>query len=199
MNEKTTNAERSQTQCPPDNLVTRVWQELTRATKDRHHHWRTPAIASIGLDGSPQVRTVVLRHANQADWILEAYTDSRSPKYLELIKDNRAQMVFWSDRLGWQLRVSVKTSVHVDGDYVENTWARISQSKSSKDYLGSQAPGTKIISNEVSEGPIPQILSEHYLAVLRFQIISMDWLELGKGTHRRAQINADGLVSPLYP
>ena len=75
-----------QFQTLPENLTTRIWQELTRATRDRHHNWRTPALATIGLDGCPQVRTVVLRHANQALWTLDAYTDSRSPKYQELKK-----------------------------------------------------------------------------------------------------------------
>ena len=64
---------------PPENLVSRVWQELMRATKDRHHAWRRPAFATLGVDGFPQVRTIVLRDADQSKSTLQAYTDSRSP------------------------------------------------------------------------------------------------------------------------
>ena len=42
----------------------RVWVELERAVHDRHHEWRTPALATVGKDGSPNARTVVLRHAS---------------------------------------------------------------------------------------------------------------------------------------
>lgn len=188
-----------QHQPTPDNLITRVWQELIRSTKDRHHNWRTPALASIGLDGNPQVRTIVLRHANQTLWTLEAYTDSRSPKYQELVKHRRAQLVFWSARLRWQLRVSVNTSVYNEGDFVETAWASMSQSRASKDYLGNQAPSSPIISNNVEEVFLPDTPNKHHLAVLRFEIISMDWLELGKDLHRRAHITSSGVVSPLSP
>ena len=186
-------------ECPPENLVARVWQELTRATKDRHHSWKTPALASIGLDGNPQVRTIVLRHANPTLWTLESYTDSRSPKYQELVKQGCAQLVFWSARLKWQLRVSVNASVHAEGDFVETAWSRVSQSKASKDYLASQAPGSAVISNNVNEIFSPNAPSNHYLAVLSFQVISMDWLELGKEMHRRARIDPNGIVTQLSP
>lgn len=199
MADTTKNASEIQSKLPPDNLVTRVWQELIRATNDRHHHWRTPALSSIGLDGNPQVRTIVLRHANPTLWTLDAFTDSRSPKYNELVKHGRAQLVFWSTRLRWQLRVSVNVSVHTKGDLVETAWARMRQSKESKDYLGNQASGGAIISNEVNELCTPHAPNNHYLAVLSFQVISMDWLELGKDMHRRAQINPNGIVTPLTP
>ena len=42
----------------------RIWTELQRATVDRHHEWRTPVLATSGLDGLPQARTVVLRAAD---------------------------------------------------------------------------------------------------------------------------------------
>ena len=199
MSDKINNPSDNHSQCPPENLIARVWQELARATKDRHHNWRTPAFASIGLDGNPQVRTIVLRHANQTLWTLEAYTDSRSPKYHELVKHSRAQLVFWSTRIRWQLLVSVNANVHAEGDFVKAAWDRMSQSKSSKDYLSNQVPGSAIISNNLNEVFSSKAPNNHYLAVLSFQVISMDWLELGKDLHRRAQIDPKGIVTPLSP
>jgi pyridoxamine 5'-phosphate oxidase len=199
MLEKMNNTPNIQAQYPPYNLVTRVWQELARATKDRHHHWKTPILASIGLDGYPQARTIVLRHADQAQWILDAYTDLRSPKCHELVKDNRAHLVFWSAKLRWQLRVSVNTSVHLDGEYVRVAWARMSRSKSSKDYLRDEAPGSAISSNNVDGSSSVSAPNNHYLAVLRFQVISMDWLELGRDIHRRTHIDSNGVVTTLTP
>lgn len=189
----------NQSQHLPENLVAIVWQELIRATKDRHHAWKRPAFATIGLDGNPQVRTIVLRHANQSLSTLYAYTDLRSPKCEEISKCNRAQLAFWSERLRWQLRVSLDASIHRHGDLVDSAWASVSQSKSSKDYLGNQSPGTLMSSNKFNDEFLSEATPNHHLAVLSFKVTSMDWLELGKDLHRRAQINSVGIVTALNP
>jgi pyridoxamine 5'-phosphate oxidase len=183
----------------PENLVTRVWQELTRATKDRHHDWKTPSFASIGIDGNPQARTIVLRQANNELWTLSAYTDLRSTKCQELEKYSRAQLVFWSKKLSWQLRVSVNVSIHVKGNLVDSAWASMSKSNSSKDYLSNQAPGSLINSDQTNETLWSKDPVRHSLAVLKFDVISMDWLELGKDFHRRAKIHPNGKVTPIIP
>jgi pyridoxamine 5'-phosphate oxidase len=184
---------------PPENLVGRVWQELSRASKDRHHAWRRPAFATLGVDGFPQVRTIVLRHADQTRSTLRAYTDSRSPKCQEILKCNQAQLVFWSERLRWQLRVSVRASVYHEGEVVEKAWASVSQSHALKDYLAKQAPGSAIVSDRHHEDFLVHQPVNHHLAVLNFEVICMDWLELGKDMHRRAQIDANGIVTVLTP
>jgi len=104
----------------PDHLPTRLWQELTRATHDRHHDWRTPILATQGIDQSgPQARTVVLRHADASAWSLRIYTDARSPKCAELMAQPLAQLTFWSKRLNWQLRVSALATIDFDGEQVK--------------------------------------------------------------------------------
>lgn len=183
----------------PENLAARVWQELIRATKDRHHGWKTPALATIGIGGNPQVRTIVLRHANSTLWTLDAYTDLRSSKCHELMKHPHAQLVFWSAKLNWQLRVSIVASVYSKGDLVDQAWARMRQSKSAKDYLSEQAPGQVLVDMNQHTLCLPEIPAIHHLAVLRFEVISMDWLELGRETHYRAHIDPAGQVTPLSP
>ena len=93
-----------------DHLIHSIWQELARATQDRHHAWRTPVLATLGVDGAPQARTVVLRHADAGQAVLHIYTDSRSPKVAELDAAPQVSLVFWSKRLSWQLRVRVSTT-----------------------------------------------------------------------------------------
>jgi pyridoxamine 5'-phosphate oxidase len=89
----------------------RAWLELERATRDRHHEWRMPVLATIGKDGSPNARAVVLRHADAKLQNLQFYTDRRSPKIAELTHQPAAILVFWSERLNWQLRVQVSMEV----------------------------------------------------------------------------------------
>lgn len=187
---------------PLDALAARVWQELTRAPHDRHHDWRTPVLATQGLDGLPQARTVVLRAADSAARTLTVFTDARSPKCAELQAQPAAQLVFWSPRLGWQLRVPVRAVVFTAGAPVAEAWARVGASRAAADYLaplppGSPWPGRGEAAADAGPGAGPD--ASHHLAVLRLQAGAIDWLELHRDGHRRARLDPDGALHPLVP
>lgn len=179
---------------PPaaDDLFHRIWIELQRATVDRHHEWRTPVLATTGLDGLPQARTVVLRSVDAATAQLVFFTDSRSPKVAELRSAPAAAFVFWSKRLNWQLRVRVGAQVHTDGTRVEAAWERVAQSPAAGDYLAPSAPGSAM------NPPTNAKAGTHHLAVVVAQIDSIDWLELSREGHRRARFTG-GTVTWLVP
>ena len=158
----------------------RIWVELQRATHDRHHEWRTPVVATVGADGLPGARTVVLRHADVKSASLAFYTDSRSPKVAELQAAPQAALVFWSKRLSWQLRVSARVRVETAGPLLDAAWLRISQSPAAADYLSATAPGSPLC--QPNNAPNPQ----HHLAILIAQVDILDWLELARTGHRRA-------------
>jgi pyridoxamine 5'-phosphate oxidase len=167
----------------------RVWTELQRATQDRHHEWRTPVLATIGTDGLPRARTVVLRHADAKLCSLHVYTDRRSPKVAELTANPGAVLVFWSKRLSWQLRVEASISVQSSGPEVDAVWARVSQSAAAADYLSVSAPGDALAAPEAVHA---SSLDTHHLAIIAAQIQSIDWLELARSGHRRAVFSSDG-------
>jgi hypothetical protein len=171
-----------------DDLHHRIWVELQRAPHDRHHEWRTPVLASTGLDGFPQARTVVLRSADRTQAKLTFFTDSRSPKVAELQARPNAALLFWSKRLSWQLRVSVLATVMTQGEAVDAAWQRVSQSPAAGDYLSAAAPGAACAPDEV--GVYPQ----HNLCIVSAQVLSMDWLALSKEGHRRARVSADSVA-----
>lgn len=164
----------------------RIWNELGRATQDRHHAWRTPVLATAGQDGSPNARTVVLREANANLAQMRFFADSRSVKVTELKAQPSAVVVFWSKRLSWQLRARVVITTHTSGPVVEAVWGRVSQSASAGDYLSACVPGSALTT------PTPtDLLNEHKLVVLSAQVQEIDWLELAKGSHRRARFSSE--------
>jgi hypothetical protein len=171
-----------------EQLESRVWIELVRAAGDRHHEWRTPVLASVDADGAPQARTVVLRRVDPPARVLEVFTDRRTPKAAQLRAAPRAVVVFWSRRLNWQLRVQARVQVLVEGPAVDQAWARLAQGASAADYLAPRAPGTPL-SFEAGEAD-----DDHYLAVLQFEVVGLDWLALRREGHRRARIDAAGAV-----
>lgn len=184
----------------PEDLAARLWRELQRAPHDRHHEWRTPVLATQGIDESgPQARTVVLRHAGIQLWSLRVYTDARSPKCSELVVHPLAQMIFWSKRLNWQLRVSVTATVEFEGEQVNTAWENVSQTRAAADYLSAFPPGQIQSSSKTEVENSRHALRQHHLAILNFKVSSMDWLALGKDGHRRARLTPAGLVELLVP
>lgn len=173
-------------------LVQRIWSELLRATVDRHHEWRTPVLATTSAPGVPQARTVVLRGADAQAAQLVFYTDSRSPKVAELHAAPAAVLVFWSQRLKWQLRADVRTQIHTQGTWVESAWARVSQSAAAGDYLALQAPGSAL------DPAAPAGGEQHHFAVVTAHVEQLDWLELSREGHRRAKL-VGGEVRWLAP
>lgn len=184
---------------PLDALSARVWQELSRAPHDRHHDWRTPVLATQGLRGEPQARTVVLRQADVAGWTLTVFTDLRSPKCAELSEQPAAQLLFWSARLGWQLRIPVRAAVLTSGAVVSDAWTRVRQLRAAADYLGAEAPGSPMVAAGSVSTCSPPFTELHHLAVLQFRAVDIDWLELHREGHRRARISRAGDVQPLVP
>jgi len=168
-------------------LRKRLWQELQRAAVDRHHDWRTPVLATTGLDGLAQARTVVLREVRSADGQLLVYTDARSPKVAELLAQPLASLLCWSPRLHWQLRLQLRFTVSRKDDEANAAWERVRQSPSAGDYLTSRAPGERLPEMPEAALETPQ------LAVLRGEVLTMDWLELSRAGHRRARLDAQGV------
>jgi hypothetical protein len=175
----------------PEEIRPQIWKELGRASLDRHHEWRTPVLASADANGLPDARTVVLRQVDAVAGQLTFYTDSRSPKVTQLQAQASAVLVFWSARLSWQLRVRVTCSVITSGPEVEALWQGVKQSAAAGDYLSPRPPGAVLPScsgpADAANDPAPT----HSFALLRAQVHQMDWLELSRDGHRRAQLSAN--------
>lgn len=169
----------------------RIGLELQRATKDRHHEWRTPVLATVGLDQLPQARTVVLRQADASLSQLQIFTDHRSPKVAELTASPHAMLVFWSTRLSWQLRVRTLATVQATGPEVEAVWGRLSQSAAAGDYLSACAPGDAMPTGHTETTADAGLQAPHHLAIITLQVQDIDWLELARSGHRRAVFSAE--------
>ncbi len=170
-----------------DELRRSIWSELVRASERRQHEWRTPLLATFGLDGAPQARTLVLREAHPETRQLQFYTDRRSQKVAELTRNPVGSLVFWSQHLDWQLRAQVVIRVEVDGPGVDAAWEHVRGSGSAADYLTPHAPGAVLVQTDRNGSEV------HQLALLIARVESMDWLEVGRGGHRRARLAETGL------
>ncbi len=85
-------------------LLDDIWRGLSRAAVDRRHGWRTPVLATVGADGAPRARTVVLRAVERETRTLRLHTDRRSAKAAEIARNPNVALVFWDARARLQLR-----------------------------------------------------------------------------------------------
>lgn len=129
-----------------DDLRADAWAGLVRAVRDAKHEWHLPAVATLGLAGGPEVRTVVLRGAD-ADSAggptLRFHTDRRSGKIEEIARDPRVSMLFYERRHKVQLRVVGDAAVHVDDAIADEAWARTAVS-SRRCYLAPHEPSAML-------------------------------------------------------
>jgi hypothetical protein len=167
-----------------EQIESAVWQELRRATHDRHHEWRTLVLATVDVDDDgvarPDARTVVLREVDINARELVIYSDSRAAKARQLSIRDVAMLVLWSKRLGWQVRCRAHCIFEVDGLSVSSRWQRVRLSPSSQDYLSALPPGTPL------EAAPPALQERESFASLTARIDRIDWLELHREGHRRA-------------
>jgi pyridoxine/pyridoxamine 5'-phosphate oxidase len=85
MPSKDTYGRRKQAQCLAcyddlEGTLAYAWGLLERGVSDRHSPIHTPTVATIGGDGRPSIRTVVLRDCDLDARMLRFHTDRRAPK-----------------------------------------------------------------------------------------------------------------------
>jgi pyridoxine/pyridoxamine 5'-phosphate oxidase len=103
-----------------------VWSRLVRGVHDRHAPARRPALATVSRAGRPEVRTVVLRGANQKQAELTVHTDLRSPKVASLRTNPFAELHVWDASAQLQTRLEAHATI-LAGEAVAPVWASLSE------------------------------------------------------------------------
>jgi pyridoxamine 5'-phosphate oxidase len=90
----------------PLELYDAAWAMLKEATINRRKPCHLMNVATIGLDGRPKVRTVVLRDADVAGLTIRFHTDARSQKVAELAANPNIEAHFYDQPANIQIRLS---------------------------------------------------------------------------------------------
>jgi len=163
-------------------LHARAWDILTRGPADRHSPARHIALATTAPDGTPELRTVVLRAADRTTATLDIHTDLRSAKITALRHTPTAQTLAWDPRAHLQIRAT-GTATILTGPEAAALWARVPEA-SRPAYGATPPPST----------PIPEALAYTHtdgasaFAVIRLTLPTLDLLNLGD-SHRRARFD----------
>lgn len=177
-------------------LATESWSWLVSAVVDRDDPLRTPVAATVGLDGTPRARTVVLREADPAAWVLGFHTDVRSAKHDELMKSQAVTWLFYDAARSIQVRAISTASVHAGDSMADRAWA-FSGLASRAAYVSERSPGTAIDTPSASVFLHDEAAAAHGRAnfcTVRCRVHELDVLQLHPSGHRRACVRADDAV-----
>lgn len=169
--------------------------QMTAAVSDRRSGFHTPTVATIGIDGAPSARTVVLRYFDRPSRTLGFHTDVRSRKWLELQRDPRLSLHGYDAGRKLQLRFRCKSVLHRGDAVTEAAWAA-SRAMSRACYAQGLAPGALIDSPAAAlENPRTDVSAYENFAVVRAEFDCMEWLYLAAQGHRRAEFRwADNVL-----
>ena len=164
------------------------WAMLERGAADRRSAFHTPTVATIGLDGRPRLRTIVLRACDTANRSLRFHTDARSDKINELRANPRAAMHFYDAGAKIQLRLDVRLDM-LTGAARDDAWAK-TRPMSRECYQVTTAPGCTIDTPEqvVFDAAATDDGAVHFVPVAA-HVEAMEWLYLAARGHRRARFD----------
>jgi hypothetical protein len=184
----------------PDDLsevLAEAFRLLARGVADRRSAFRTPTVASVGPDGAPRLRTMVLRRFDPVARRLALHSDQRSAKLADIAGEPRLADHVYDSHAALQIRLSATAQIHAGDEVAHAAWAASAPS-ARVGYAISPAPGTAI------PAPLPAGTDAETgfcnFAVLALTFDTLEWLWLYHGGHRRARFTwaADGSVESTW-
>lgn len=170
-----------------------AWAMLVRGAADRRHAFHTPSVATIGTDGAPRVRTVVLRGAEPATRTLRFHTDARSGKAAELAADARVALHAYDPGAKLQLRLEGTARLHRHDAVADAAWAA-TRPFSRACYRLATPPGTAAddpVAALVEAGEGEEAGREAFVAVT-VAVSRLEMLHLAASGHRRSAFDWRG-------
>jgi pyridoxamine 5'-phosphate oxidase len=180
-----------------DELFDRIWALLyagANAGKERSPFSLLQA-ATLGLDGGPKVRTVVLRRADRAGSSVVFHTDARSEKAAELARDPRIALVGCDLDAGIQIRLEGVARISADLAEREAVW-NASRPRTLILYRAPLAPGKPIASPDDAHpsaqcGDAASMAGFENFCLIDVHVSSIDYLDLSAAGHVRARFTLE--------
>jgi len=170
---------------------------LEEGATDPASPFHTPCLASIGLDGRPRQRTVVLRAWDFVARCVELHTDVRSAKFAEFASSAAAALHVWDPETRIQLRVSGRVHPHTNDDVARAAWARL-HAGSRATYRVTPGPGA-VIDAPSATSQMDEAAAFDVFCAVRLVVDELEYLHLEQGRYARAQfLWEDGRLTSMW-
>ncbi len=168
-------------------LETEIWNSLEKATQDPKSSYRTVSFSTTGADNIPESRMVILRNASKDLKILEIFTDARSNKYQEILRNPKVSLLFYEPFKQIQIRIKGKAEIHNLDKVSLAVYNDLSQ-LGRRLYGLEYAPGIPGEMDIQGKARYNEEDSKKNFSLIRIKSLEMDYLELANPIHRRAII-----------
>jgi pyridoxine/pyridoxamine 5'-phosphate oxidase len=168
-----------------DNVLAATWTMLDRGATHSTDPFHQPVLATAQAGGCG-LRTVILRHFDEAERTVVCYADDRSAKIGQIEQSGSAGWLFYHPRKMIQVRIHGPASVHTTDAIADQWWKKV-RGFTRLSFCTEQPPGTPISrpSSGISRrllNDLPKLMRgnagrEHF-AVIVGQVKSLDWLRL---------------------
>ena len=105
-----------------DAAFAELWRLLADGAAHGRGGFHLPTLATVGADGGPRLRTVVLRAADPAEGTLRFHCDRRSDKASEILADPACALSAYDAAAKIQIRVEGRAALHTDDALAEAAW-----------------------------------------------------------------------------
>lgn len=177
-----------------------AWALLARGVADRRSPFHAPTVASLGLDGRPRARVVILRGCDVAAGTLRFNTDRRTEKFAEFANDPRVSLTGYDTGSKIQIRVEGVASLHIDDAVADAAW-EASRPFSRICYGTAPAPGTLL--DDGRDFSLPSADSDIAAGRANFSTVvikagTLEWLYLAHAGHRRARFDVGAGLTGVW-
>lgn len=190
-------------------VLAQAWSLLTRAAQDRDSGMSHAVLATCGLDGLANARTMLLWRTDAGRRALYFHADRRSPKCAELQRTPWALLVFWDGTAQTQLRLHAHVRLHSDNELTRAAWTDLPL-ETRRVFATARPPG-HAAAGPVSGPEATELQGDaradeaayRNFVLLEAVVAHLDWLHFARTGHRRAAFTwaaSDHLSSTwLYP
>jgi len=167
-------------------VLRKIWRALADAIEQRSA-FTMLQLATIGEDGAPKVRTIVLRGVVELGRSVTFITDLRSPKIREIRADPRVSLLGFDADAGLQLRMEGHAEI-IEGEAERRSaWDNL-RPHTHILFRTPLAPGTVMKSARTigAQGdPGSTGVPHPHFGLVRVVLEKLDWLDLSTEPHSR--------------
>jgi hypothetical protein len=175
--------------------ASRTWAKvaawLTAGVSSPRHPFHWPSVATVGADGFPESRVVVLRQFDPAEREVVFHTDERSPKVADLRRDPRCGFLLYDPDQRVQVRLRTTVALHHADESARREFDALPPHTRAS-YAALTPPGAEMPPDAPFDypprPPVDEVMAfENFVAVVCL-IRDVDVLELHEHGHRRAKL-----------
>ena len=157
---------------------------LDEGVRRRKSPWRCLSVATVGHDGHPELRNLVLRGFDPVHRTLRFHTDVRSTKWAQLAQYPRVSILGYDAEPQLQIRLRGIATCHHNDATAQAAWDK-SQMMSRACYAAAHAPGTPVDAPPMA--PAYCETGANHFGALVATYSEMEVLKLSSDGHLRAR------------